>query len=157
LLYFTKYNKSDINDDYNNLINEIIKNINDNDGWLIENGKLGRIGSSQLINGGLAQTTSFSVTAEQLIGGVVYMYEDFTLPSATDLITLLLGPGGFDVSNNDIFSFRAVNLSGSNHTISSGTGGSGSITVTANTEKFINIKITITVSAGSTTYGYTTF
>jgi len=120
---------------------------------LAAQGKVSRTSSQQLfVTGALT-----AISAEQLIGGVVYMYEDFTLPSATDLITLLLGPGGFDVSNNDIFSFRAVNLSGSNHTISSGTGGSGSITVTANTEKFINIKITITVSAGSTTYGYTTF
>jgi hypothetical protein len=94
---------------------------------LVEVGKLTRIASTQLINSGLAQTTSFSVTAEQLIGGNMicnagatgtlsepgYAGITMTLPSASNLIQLLMGPGGFDVSNNDIFILRVQNTSNS--------------------------------------------
>jgi hypothetical protein len=91
---------------------------------LVSEGKLTRIASTQLINSGLAQTTSFSVTAEQLIGGNIICNAGatgssgragitMTLPSASDLIQLLMGPGGFDVSNNDIFILRVQNTSNS--------------------------------------------
>ena len=130
--------------------------VSDTRKFLVNAGKLIRFPATQQFDEA-ATLTAEQLIAGNIIGDTTSAGFTLTLPSATDLITLLMGPGGFDVSNNDIFSFRAVNLSGSNHTISSGTGGSGSITVTANTEKFINIKITITVSAGSTTYGYTTF
>ena len=124
---------------------------------LAAQGKVSRTSSQQLFATGGFAATSGAVTAEQLIGGVVYFYDAFALPSATDLITLFLGPGGFDVQNNDIFTFRAVNLSGVSKSISSGTGGTGSVTVTASTERFVNIKLSITTTAGTTTYAYTLF
>jgi hypothetical protein len=128
-----------------NVLNPAIFNIYKPDQTgLIENGKLGRIASSQLINGGLAQTTSFSVTAEQLIGGNIIVNAGatgsgyaptgsagitMTLPSAQSLIQLLMGPGGFDVSNNDIFILRVQNISSTYKLyIAPGAGGSVSPT-----------------------------
>ena len=103
---------------------------------LVNSDKLGRIASSQLINNGSAQTTSFSVTAEQLIGGNIICNAGatgsggmagitMTLPSASNLIQLLMGPGGFDVSNNDVFILRVQNTSASFKLyINPGSGGS---------------------------------
>ena len=110
-----------------NVLNPGIFNIYKPDQFgLVSPNKLGRIASTQLINGGSAQTTSFSVTAEQLIGGNIIVNAGatgsgyaptgsagitMTLPSAQSLIQLLMGPGGFDVSNNDIFILRVQNTS----------------------------------------------
>ena len=93
---------------------------------LVDQGKITRTASVQYINGGSAQTTSFSVTAQQLIGGRVFVNAGatgsgyaptgsagitMTLPSANDFVQLLMGPGGFDVSNADVFVLRVVNTS----------------------------------------------
>ncbi len=110
-----------------NVLNPGIFNIYKPDQFgLVQDGKLGRISATQVINGGLAQTTSFSVTAEQIIGGNIIVNAGatgsgyaptgsagitMTLPSAQDLVQLLMGPGGFDVSNNDIFILRVQNTS----------------------------------------------
>ena len=101
-----------------------------------------------------------TLTAQQLVAGVIFVAgttPTITLPSATNLITLFLGPGGFDVSNNDIFSLRVRSTASGTSTIAVGTGGSGSVTVGAGADKFVNIKLSITVSAGSPVYGYTIF
>ena len=101
-----------------------------------------------------------SLTAGQLVAGVIFVSGTsytVTLPSATDLITLFLGPGGFDVSNNDIFILRVKSTASGNVTVASGTGGSGSIVLSTGTERIINIQLSITVSAGSPVYGYTLF
>ena len=93
---------------------------------LVDQGKIIRTSSIQYINGGSAQTTNFSVTAQQLVAGRFFVNAGatgsgyaptgsagitMTLPSASDLVQLLLGPGGFDVSNNDIFMLRVQNTS----------------------------------------------
>jgi hypothetical protein len=89
---------------------------------LLNPNQLTRTASVNLINGGSAQTTAFSVTAEQLIGGNIIVNAGatgsgglagitMTLPSASDLAQLLMGPAGFDVSNNDIFVLRVQNTS----------------------------------------------
>ena len=116
-------------------------------------------------------TGALTFTAEQLVGGVVYIMNDsgntgagtlnYYLPSATDLITMLLGPGGFDVSNNDIFSLRVVNkrpTSGDTVTIRPGTGGSGTaVVVPVSTDTYVHIQIGIVVSGSGTTYSYSIF
>ena len=120
-----------------NVLNPAVFNIYKPDQFgLISPNQLGRIASSQLINGGSAQTTSFSVTAEQLIGGNIICNAGatgsggmagitMTSPSASDLIQLLMGPGGFDVSNNDVFILRVQNTSSSFKLyINPGSGGS---------------------------------
>ena len=95
---------------------------------LVDQGKIVRTSSLQYINGGSAQTSSFSVTAQQLVAGRFFVNAGatgsgyaptgsagitMTLPSATDFVGLLQGPGGFDVSNNDIFMLRVQNTSAS--------------------------------------------
>jgi hypothetical protein len=93
---------------------------------LVDQGKIVRTSGIQYINGGSAQTSSFSVTAQQIVAGRFFVNAGatgsgyaptgsagitMTLPSATDFVQLLLGPGGFDVSNNDIFMLRVQNTS----------------------------------------------
>jgi hypothetical protein len=171
-----------------NVLNPAVFNIYKPDQTgLVTSNKLGRIASSQLINGGLAQTTSFSVTPEQLIGGNIICNAGatgsggmagitMTLPSASDLIQLLMGPGGFDVSNDDVFILRIQNISnsfklyinpGSGGSIGAGSYASGltpalpvcgyynaaasATTVSPYGELFISIKLSISGS----TYGYT--
>jgi hypothetical protein len=70
-----------------------------------------------------------------------------------------MGPGGFDVSSSDIFSFSATNIASSNTlTIAAGTGGSGSSKTIAGASggasKTVNLQISVSVSGGSTTYAY---
>jgi hypothetical protein len=106
-------------------------------------------------------TAATSLTAQQLVAGVIFVggtTYTVTLPSATDLITLFLGPSGFDVSNNDIFTLRVKSTASGAVSIATGTGGSGGpISVSAGAEKFINIKLSITVSGGSPVYAYSLF
>lgn len=106
---------------------------------LVDQGKIIRSSGLQYINGGSAQTSSFSVTAQQMIGGRFFVNAGatgsgyaptgsagitMTLPAASDLIQLLLGPGGFDVSDNDIFMLRVQNTSATFKLyIAPGTGG----------------------------------
>jgi len=151
---------------------------------LVSEGRLGRIASTQLINDGSAQTTSFSVRAEQLIGGNILCNAGatgsgglagitMTLPSASDLIQLLLGPGGFDVSNNDIFILRVQNTSSTFKLyINPGSGGSvgaGSVasgltpplpvcgykTVTTGSSPYGELFIPIQIGISGSTYTYT--
>jgi len=122
---------------------------------------------------GAASTSPYSTgtfSAQQLVAGVVFMMDyggipagtqNVYLPSASDLITMLMGPGGFDVSNNDIFTFRLVNkhaTAGNTVTVRPGTGGSGTpIVVPISSEALINIQISVVVSGAGTTYSYSIF
>jgi hypothetical protein len=93
---------------------------------LVDQSKILRSSGLQYINDGSSQTTSFSVTAQQMIGGRFFVNAGatgsgyaptgsagitMTLPSANDFVQLLMGPGGFDVSNADIFMLRVQNTS----------------------------------------------
>jgi hypothetical protein len=125
---------------------------------LVQPGKLIRFPQTQYFTG------ATSLTAEQLVAGSIIGDTTaggftLTLPSAENLITLLLGPGGFDVSSSDIFSFSTTNIASSNTlTIAVGTGGSGSNKTIAGASggvsRTINLQISVTVSGGSTTYAY---
>lgn len=125
---------------------------------LVQPGKLIRFPQTQYFTG------AATLTAEQLVAGNIMGDTTaggftLTLPSATDLITLLMGPGGFDVSSSDIFSFVVFNTASSNTlTIAAGTGGSGSSKTVAGAsggaQKTVNVQIVITVSGGSTSYSY---
>ena len=147
---------------------------------LVDQGKIIRTSGIQYINGGSAQTSSFSVTAQQLVAGRFFVNAGatgsgyaptgsagitMTLPSATDFVQLLLGPGGFDVSNNDIFVLRVQNTNAAFKLyIAPGSGGSVGASsyaalnlvppfpvVTYSSEAFIPIQIGISGS----TYTYT--
>ena len=125
---------------------------------LVQPGKLTRFPQTQYFTG------AATLTAEQLVAGNIMGDTTaggftLTLPSATDLITLLLGPGGFDVSSSDIFTFVAFNTASSNTlTIAAGTGGSGSSKTIAGAsggaQKTVNVQVSISVSGGTTTYAY---
>ena len=125
---------------------------------LVQPGKLTRFPQTQYFTG------AATLAAEQLVAGnsmgdTTAAGFTLTLPSATDLITLLLGPGGFDVSSSDIFSFVAFNTASSNTlTIAAGTGGSGSSKTVAGAsggaQKTVNVQVSISVSGGTTTYAY---
>lgn len=128
---------------------------------LYQGGKLVRIPQTNWFTG-----ASYTFTAEQTVAGAILATPGatgtsgnpatYTLPSATDFITLLLGPGGFDVSSSDIFNLRVQNLdSVFALKINAGTGGSGSKLIAAGAERVIPIQVSVTVSGGSTTYGYT--
>jgi hypothetical protein len=130
---------------------------------LVQPGKLVRFPQTQSFTGASGGITR-ALTAEQLVAGnIIGDTTDgaltLTLPSATDLITLLMGPGGFDVSSSDIFSFTATNIASSNNLVFAvGTGGSGSNkTITGSSggvTRTINLQIVISVSGGSTSYSY---
>ncbi len=125
-----------------------------------QGGKLSRFPQTQWFTG-----ASNTLTAEQTIAGNVLATPGatgtsgnpaiITLPSATDLITLLMGPAGFDVSSSDIFTLKVQNLDTVFALkVNAGTDGTGSKLVLKETEALIAIQITVTVSAGSTSYGY---
>ena len=126
---------------------------------LVQPGKLIRFPQTQFFTG------ATSLTAEQLVAGSLIGDSTagsftLTLPSAENLITLLLGPGGFDVSSSDIFSFSATNIASSNNlVIAVGSGGSGtSKTITGasgGVSRTINLQISVVVSGSTTTYAYT--
>ena len=125
---------------------------------LVQPGKLIRFPQTQFFTG------ATSLTAEQLVAGSLIGDSTagsftLTLPSAENLITLLLGPGGFDVSSSDIFSFSATNIASSNNlVIAVGSGGSGtSKTITGasgGVSRTINLQISVVVSGSTTTYAY---
>lgn len=128
---------------------------------LFQGGKLRRIPQTQMFTG-----ASYTFTAEQTVAGTILATPGatgtsgnpatYTLPSATDFITLLLGPGGFDVSSSDIFRLRVQNLDSVYALkINAGTGGSGTKLVAAGAERLIPVQVSVTVSGGSTTYAYT--
>jgi hypothetical protein len=125
---------------------------------LVQPGKLVRFPQTQYFTGA-ATLTAEQLVAGNIMGDTTSAGFTLTLPSAENLITLLLGPGGFDVSSSDIFSFNVFNTASSNNlTIAVGSGGSGSNkTITGasgGVQKTINLQISITVSGGSTTYAY---
>ncbi len=122
----------------------------------VQSGKLIRFPQTQYFTGA-ATLTAEQLVAGSIIGDTTAGGFTLTLPSATDLITLLMGPGGFDVSSSDIFSFEAFSIGAGDLTIAvNSSGGSGSNkTISSGTQKTINLQISITVSAGTTTYGYT--
>jgi hypothetical protein len=129
---------------------------------LYQGGKLTRIPQTQWFTG-----ASYTFTAEQTVAGSILATPGatgtsgnpatYTLPSATDFITLLLGPGGFDVSSSDIFNLRVQNLDSTFalRILANSSGGSGSKLIAAASERIIPIQVSVTVSGGSTTYGYT--
>ncbi len=126
---------------------------------LVQPGKLIRFPQTQYFTGA-ATLTAEQLVAGSIIGDTTAGGFTLTLPSATDLITLLMGPGGFDVSSSDIFSFSATNIASSNNlVIAVGSGGSGSNkTITGasgGVSRTINLQISVSVSGGSTTYAYT--
>jgi hypothetical protein len=131
---------------------------------LVQPGKLIRFPQTQYFTGATTLAAE-QLVAGSLIGDTTGGAFTLTLPSATNLITLLLGPGGFDVSSSDIFSFTVTNINvtnsnaltiavnssggvGSNKTV---VGGSG----TGGASKTINLQISVTVSGNTTSYGYT--
>jgi len=104
-------------------------------------------------NSGHGTSNADPITPEQLIQGVLFVNPsataNFYLPLAQDLITLLMGPGGFDVSSNDIFTLRIFNINSTNdltvkrNTTIGQTNTGADITVYAGTNKPINLQITI--------------
>jgi hypothetical protein len=126
---------------------------------LVNPGKLTRFPATQQFSSA-ATLTAEQLIAGNIIGDTTSAGFTLTLPSATNLITLLLGPGGFDVSSTDIFSFQVFNVASSNTlTIAAGSGGSGSsktvVGASGGAQRTVNLQISITVSGGSTSYGYT--
>jgi hypothetical protein len=126
---------------------------------LVQPGKLVRFPQTQYFTGA-ATLTAEQLVAGNIMGDTAGAGFQLTLPSAENLITLLMGPGGFDVSSSDIFSFNVFNTASSNNlTIAVGSGGIGSNkTITGSAggvQKTINLQISITVSGGSTSYAYT--
>jgi len=126
---------------------------------IVAQGKMQRTSSTQVIT--ITGVTSITLTAEQLISGYLLFQptagsKTCYLPSATDFVTLLMGPGNFDISTGDIFSFRVQNLNsgGNSVTMSAGTGGSGSVTVGPGVNKPVLVQVSVAVVAGVTTYGY---
>jgi len=114
-------------------------------------------------NTGNGTSSANPITAEQLIQGVLFVNPsataNFFLPKAADLITLLMGPGGFDVSSNDIFTFRVFNINATNTltvkiNASSGETNTGAdISITPGQNKPINLQITVNNGA----YSYAMF
>ena len=125
---------------------------------LVQPGKLVRFPQTQYFTGA-ATLTAEQLVAGNIMGDTTAAGFTLTLPSAENLITLLLGPGGFDVSSSDIFSFIAFNTASSNTlTIAAGSGGSGSSKTIAGAsggaQKTVNLQISIAVSGSTTTYAY---
>ena len=127
---------------------------------LYQGGKLNRFPQTQWFTG-----ASNTLTAEQTIAGNVLATPGatgtsgnpaiITLPSATDFITLMLGPAGFDVSSSDIFNLKVQNLDATFALrVNAGSGATGTKLIAAGEEALIPIQITVTVSGGSTTYAY---
>lgn len=133
---------------------------------LVNPGKLVRSAAVANLTTFLGTTAAAPITPEQLVQGVLFVNpntssQNFFLPRAQDLITLLMGPGGFDVSSNDIFTFRIFNTNGGANNVvvkinslDTNPYNSGSdITITPGTNKPINIQITINNGA----YSYAMF
>ena len=119
---------------------------------LTKQGKLTRVPNTAKISAAITLTAEQLVAGNLICGGSAY---DITMPSATDLITLLMGPAGFDISTSDVFTFRVQNTASGTVRILPGTDGTGSaISITSGSMKFINFQITISTVAGVTTYSY---
>lgn len=127
---------------------------------LYRGGQLNRVPQTQFFTG-----ASQTFTAEQTIAGTILATPGatgtagnpatYTLPSATDFITLMLGPEGFDVSSSDIFTLRVQNLDAVFALkINAGSGATGTKLIAAGAEAVIPIQITVTVSGGVTTFAY---
>ena len=130
---------------------------------LVNPGKLTRSSAIQKLDPFNGNTSGSPITAEQLIQGVLFVNPNVSsrslyLPTASDLIQLLMGPGGFDVSANDIFTLRVINTnSGGNDvnvTANSSGGSGGPIAVAPGVQRLINIQLT-NVTSGS--YAYSIF
>ena len=125
---------------------------------LVQPGKLTRFPQTQYFTGA-ATLTAEQLVAGNIMGDTTAAGFTLTLPSATDLITLLLGPGGFDVSSSDIFSFTVTNIASSNDVVvAAGTGGTGTSKTISGASggvtQTVNLQISVTTSGGSTSYGY---
>ena len=131
---------------------------------LVNPGKLVRSSAIASLTTFLGTTSAAPITPEQLIQGNLFVNPsaaaNFYLPKAADLIQLLMGPGGFDVSSNDIFTFRLFNINGGVNNVvvkvnaSAGEANTGSdITITPGANKPINLQITINNGA----YSYAMF
>lgn len=143
--------------------------VSDTRKMLTQAGKLVRSAAVANLTTFLGTTSAAPITPEQLVQGVLFVNpntssQNFFLPRAQDLITLLMGPGGFDVSSNDIFTFRIFNTNGGANNVvvkvnaSTGETNTGSnITITPGTNRAVNLQITITASASGTTYSYAMF
>jgi hypothetical protein len=129
---------------------------------LVNPGKLTRSSAIQVLNPFTGNSSGSPITAEQLIQGVLFVNPDSNprslyLPTASNLIQLLMGPGGYDVSVNDIFTLRIINTNagGNAVAVTVNTGGSGGpISVAAGVQRLINIQLT-NVTSGS--YAYSIF
>ncbi len=134
--------------------------VSDSRKFLVNQGKLIRFPQTQMFTGA-STLTAEQLVAGNIIGDTTAGAFTLTLPSATDLITLLMGPGGFDVSSSDIFSFQVFNTNVTNSnalTIAGGSGPSRTVVAgsgTGGTSRTINVQISVTVSGGSTVYAYT--
>jgi hypothetical protein len=139
--------------------------VSDTRKMLTQAGKLVRSAAVANLTTFLGTTSAAPITAEQLVQGVLFVNpnttsQNFFLPKAQDLITLLMGPGGFDVSSNDIFTFRIFNTNGGANNVvvkinaSSGETNTGSdITIAPGVNKPVNIQITVSGSS----YSYAMF
>ena len=127
---------------------------------LVNPGKLTRSSAIQVFNPFAGNTAGTSLTAEQIIQGVLFVNPNSNprslyLPTASDLIQLLMGPGGYDVSVNDIFTLRVINTnSGSNAVTVYANDAGSNVSVAAGVQRLINIQLT-NVTSGS--YAYTIF
>lgn len=126
---------------------------------LVNPGKLIRFPATQQFSA-VATLTAEQLVAGNIIGDTSSAGFTLTLPSATDLITLLMGPGGFDVSSNDIFTFRIFNTNGGANNVvvkinaSTGEANTGSdITIAPGANKPVNVQITVSGSS----YSYAMF
>ena len=139
--------------------------VSDTRKMLTQAGKLVRSAAVANLTTFLGTTSAAPITPEQLVQGVLFVNpnttsQNFFLPKAQDLITLLMGPGGFDVSSNDIFTFRIFNTNGGANNVvvkvnaSSGEANTGSdITIAPGVNKPVNIQITVSGSS----YSYAMF
>lgn len=144
--------------------------VSDTRKMLTQAGKLVRSAAVANLTTFLGTTDANPITPEQLVQGVLFVNpnsssRNFVLPKAADLINLLMGPGGFDVSSNDIFTFRIFNTNGGTNNVvvyfNASTGENNSIapaspgyfTIGPGTSRAINLQITINNGA----YSYAMF
>jgi hypothetical protein len=140
--------------------------VSDTRKMLTQAGKLVRSAAVANLTTFLGTTATSPITPEQLVQGVLFVNpnttsQNFFLPRAQDLINLLMGPGGFDVSSNDIFTFRIFNINGGANNVvvkinsldTSPTNSGGDITIGPGSSRSINLQITINNGA----YSYAMF
>ena len=129
---------------------------------LVNPGKLTRSSAFQQLESpytasGYGGSAGNPITAEHLIQGVLYVNPNASrslyLPTASSLIQLLMGPGGFDVSSTDIFSVRVINTNDTNTVTVYANDAASNVAVAAGVQRLINIQITVSGSS----YSYTIF